>query len=217
MASVITKHIINDIKSALKQYPLLRLIYYNNKIIVEGEIQLLHQTYGEVDKYSVWISFPSSYPKRFPIVVETNCKIPRIPERHINIDHSLCLAVLPEELKIAKNGITFRYFLDKVLVPHLARETYYNIERKYPDGEYEHGYDGVWKYFEEMFNTSNKQSIIAEINRITNEKMLGRNEKCFCGSGLKFKKCHLQQWYDTLDIGIDNLKQLERHLKEGYE
>lgn len=218
MVSINKKHIIKDIESALKQYPLLKLSHTNNKVIVKGEIQLIHIDYGEVDKYSVFISFPANYPQRFPIVIETSLKIPRTPERHINAsDHSLCLAVLPEELKIAKNGLTFKYFLDKVLVPHLARETYYNIEKIYPDGEYEHGKDGVWKYFEEIFKTTNRQLIISEIHRIMNEKMLNRNDKCICGSGLKFKKCHLKQWNDVLYIGMDNLNLIVKYLKEEYE
>ncbi len=34
----------------------------------------------------------------------------------------------------------------------------------------------------------NKQKDIS--NQISNNKKMGRNEPCFCGSGKKFKHCH---------------------------
>jgi hypothetical protein len=218
MVSKINKYILDDVNKALKYYPLLRMVNNNGHIIVEGEIHLVQHPYGEVDRYNVQISFPKNYPKRFPLVIETDNKIPRIPDRHVNSDDTLCLAVLPEELKIARNGITFKYFLDKVLVPHLGRETYYNIEKIYPDGEYEHGKIGIWKYFEEIFNVTDKQFIINELKVIVNHnKMLERNVECICGSGLKFKKCHLVIWNKVLEVGRENIKLIMTYLEEAYE
>lgn len=215
MVSVNNKYLIRDIENAIKFYPLLKLIDKKGRpTIVSGEIPLIHPNYGEFDRYSIWVSFTDNYPKRFPIVVETSNKIPKIPDRHINIDNTLCLAVLPEELKIAKNGISFKFFLDKVLVPHLSRETYYSMEKEYPSGEYEHGSDGIWKYFEEILNVSDKLLIIKELQKIEETKQLKRNEKCYCESGKNFKKCHLKKWDKVLEMGRNNLKLIIGDLKK---
>ena len=101
---------------------------------VKGEIPLVHPEKGEIDRYEVLIKFPQKFPQCFPNVVETSKKIPRTADRHINEDNTLCLAVHPEERAISKNGISFKFFLDKVLVPHLARETYKERKGVYPDG-----------------------------------------------------------------------------------
>lgn len=213
------KHLIRDIETALKHYPLLKIVQIKSSIKVEGDIQIIDSNYGEIDKYSVSISFPNTYPKRFPKVVETSGKIPRIADRHINVDNSLCLAVLPEELKIAKNGITFKYFLEKVLVPHLSRETYYSIKKEYPKGEYRHGNEGILQYFEEILSIKDKRSLIDELKKIVYSKWVDRNEKCFCGSGIKFKKCHLKKWNEVLKIGRQNLtfiiNKLEKEIQKN--
>jgi hypothetical protein len=212
---MVPKYLSRDIETALKSYPLLKIFEREGKVFVTGEIPLTHSSYGEFDCYSVCIRFPIDYPKRFPIVIETSKKIPRIPNRHINdIDNSLCLAVLPEELKISKNGITFKYFLDKILVPHLSRETYYSIEKKYPDGEYEHGSDGIWKYFQEILEITDREILLFELNKIINAQWVGRNEDCGCGSRLKFKKCHLSKWNKVLETGKENMKLIIEHLKK---
>ena len=215
---MVSKNLSRDIEIAFKSYPLLKIVERNGKVFVTGEIPLTHPNYGEFDRYSVWISFPIAYPKRFPIVVEISEKIPRIPDRHINTnDNSICLAVLPQEMKIAKNGISFKYFLDKILVPHLSRETYYSIEKKYPDGEYEHGIEGIWKYFEEILYISNKSIIIQELEKIVNGNWVGRNDFCICNSGIKFKKCHLAKWNKILEIGKQNLVEIINVLKKEQQ
>ena len=123
----LVKQLIQDIDLAIKFYPELQLTEYNEHIAVEGDIILRHDEIGEYDRYSVSISFPISYPRCFPKVVEESNKIPRMDNRHVNTDNTLCLAVEPEERLICKNDITFKYFLDEVLVPHLSRETYRNL------------------------------------------------------------------------------------------
>jgi len=205
MVSVKNKYLVRDIESTFKYYPLLKIVQNDSSIRVVGEIPLIDSSYGEFDRYSVSISFPNTYPKRFPKVIETSEKIPRIADRHINNDNSLCLAVLPEELKVAKNGITFKYFLDKILVPHLSRETYYSIKKEYPNGVYGHGTEGIWQYFEDILNIRPKSALIDELKKIVYSKWVGRNENCICGSGVKFKKCHLKKWNEVIVVGRENL------------
>lgn len=195
--------VIRDIDRAFLSYPLLERIDKNGFIYVVGEIQLIHPVKGEFDRYNVSIFFPFTYPSCFPKVKETGSKIPKIASRHINYDGSLCLAVEPEEKIITKNGIQFEYFLDKILVPHLARETFREISGGYPEGEYAHGNEGIWEYYESILATKDRKSIVMELEMIVSSKWQGRNESCFCGSSQKFKKCHLKRWNIILKSGRD--------------
>jgi hypothetical protein len=134
----------------------------------------------------------------------------------VNPDQTLCLAVEPEEEAIAKNGISFKYFLDKVLVPHLARETYREIKGEYPDGEYAHGNSGIWQFYESTLKTTDRNLIISELEKIIHSKWQGRNEQCNCGSGKKFKRCHLEKWNTIMKAGrgyvIEKLEILKKEL-----
>lgn len=197
------KTLIRDIDYALKTYPLLKRYEENGKWYVKGEILLIHQEIGEYDRYSVSITFPNAYPYCFPKVMETSKKIPREADRHVNSDFTLCLAVLQEEREIAKNRIDFKFFLDKVLVPHLSRETFCELNEGYKDGEYSHGAEGVWEYYEDILGITEKDLIIGELEKITNSTWQERNEICFCSSGLKFKKCHLPKWDKIMSLGKD--------------
>ena len=209
------KSVLHDIDKALDAYPLLQRVEEDGYIRVNGEIALTHKDVGEYDRYSVSIQFPKAYPRCFPRVIETSEKIPRIPDRHVNGDSTLCIAVEPEERRIAKNGISFKFFLDKVLVPHLSRETHRSLSREYEDGEYAHGTEGIWKYFQEILEISGKHELLEELEVIVGTKWPERNDRCSCGSGKKFKKCHLSIWEEVMSSGNEYLTALIPKLKEN--
>src|SRR5690554_710600 len=193
--------VIKDIDSALISYTTLQRVKEYGFIRVKGGIPLIHPEKGEFDRYEVLIIFPKNFPKCFPKVIEISEKIPRNANRHVNYDNTLCLAVEPEEQAIAKNGISFKFFLDKVLVPHLARETFRENKGFYPDGEYAHGYDGIWEYYKSILDKEDKQLILEELEQVANSSWPKRNDKCSCGSGKKFKKCHMDIWLEVLKSG----------------
>jgi hypothetical protein len=195
------RNFIKDIDDALQSYSTLKRVEEDGFIRVKGEIPLIHPEKGEFDRYEVSIRFTQNYPKCFPKVIETSNKIPREADRHINQDNTLCLAVEPEENSIVKNGISFKFFLDNVLVPHLASETYREIKDIYPDGEYSHGNDGIWEFYESILNKKDRKSIIIELDQIVKSNWPERNNQCICGSGVKFKKCHLDKWIQVMKSG----------------
>ena len=59
----------------------------------------------------------------------------------------------------------------------------------YKNGEYAHNEEGVWEALEEEFKSKDR----IKIRRFLSEMRIkrGRNDICFCGSGKKYKKCHL--------------------------
>ena len=207
--------VIKDIDQALKHYPFLKRVDENGFVRVIGEIVLIHPVKGEFDRYKVSISFPQVYPKCFPQVIETSKKIPRKDYRHVNTDGTLCLAVEPEEKGIVKNGISFTFFLDRVLVPHLSRETFCELNNGYEDGEYSHGIDGFWEYFEGILLTSDRAEILAELEKIIYSKWQKRNEMCYCNSGIKFKRCHLERWNKIMTSGSNYLVNMLELLRKN--
>ena len=53
--------------------------------------------------------------------------------------------------------------------------------------------EGAWSYDEEMENFVNSEASEPESYPMRGSKLPGRNDPCFCGSGKKFKKCHLSK------------------------
>lgn len=195
-----------DIKKALGFYPLLHLDNKSQYVQVVGEIILTDPEIGEFDRYNVSISILKCYPHCFPKVFELSNKIPKVDYRHVNPDGSLCLAVPPEERLVTKSGINFKFFLDKVLVPHLSRETFRDLNGEYEDGEYAHGNDGIWQFYFKNLGITDKIKIINELEQIVSSNWPSRNESCPCCSKRKFKQCHLNSWQKIKSMGEDYIK-----------
>ena len=87
--------------------------------------------------------------------------------------------------------MTLVEFMDELVVPFFYRLSYtdsYGLKsaRQYLWGEYSHGDQGLREY-------------LSDIDRIAKHG-LGRNELCVCGSGRKYKRCHLGE--------VDRFKQV---------
>lgn len=206
-----------DVEKALAYYPLLQIDENSQFVQVAGEIILSDPELGEFDRYKVSISFLKCYPYCFPKVIELSNIIPKVDYRHVNPDGSLCLAVPPEERLVTKNGINFKFFLDKVLVPHLSRETYREKSGNYPDGEYDHGNNGIWQFYFNRLGKIDKTHVISELSEIRNSKWPNRNERCVCGSGKKFKQCHLEIWREIKSLGDNYLDNQIQTLKKDIQ
>ena len=135
----------------------------------------------------------------WPKVYEVGGKYRRIAEKrkvpisdlHIySDDRSWCLGIEyadNKHLQISK-------FLHELVIPFFYRLSYtdkFGIDRARKDlwGEYSHGDKGEIEHFLEIVS-------IARLN-------LGRNSPCSCGSGKKYKKCHLGE-VESLNRFLNN-------------
>ena len=110
------------------------------------------------------------------IVQEWNVKLADL--HFYSDDDACCLG-----LKFRDNrSLTIRDFLEKLVIPSFYRLSYtekFGIAASQNDlwGEYSHGEKGEWEYLTDIFK-------FAKLNP-------GRNGLCPCGSGKKYKQCHL--------------------------
>ena len=107
---------------------------------------------------------------------------------HILDDGSCCLG-----LKFARErNLTLKRFATECVVPFFYRLSYtdrYGLAAARHDlwGEYSHGYVGAREYQEEILQVvANKPE---------------RNRPCPCGSGSKYKRCHLDEVEELNRIG----------------
>jgi hypothetical protein len=207
-----------DIEQGLKKYPSLYFDTYKEAITVEGTFTAYDKVSGiEIENYEIKIVFPQSYPYRFPIVEETSRKIPRDISRHVKGDGTLCLANPQDELNVCSRGITFTWFLDEILNTHLCREYAREKTKKYPTGERSHGNEGIWEGYYDILHTTDKETVLKEVDMILNHGPIGRNDPCYCDSGKKYKACHDKIEPQILGTGKNFATDLLELLKKDFE
>lgn len=122
--------------------------------------------------------------------IAKKCNSPIIDLHFYSDDNACCLG-----LKFLDNrSLSIRSFLDELVIPFFYRLSYaeeFGIAASQNDlwGEYSHGEEGLREYITEISNFANQNP--------------SRNDPCPCGSGKKFKKCH-----------IDDVEALKRIQKE---
>jgi hypothetical protein len=79
----------------------------------------------------------------------------------------------------------FREFV----VSYFANFLYKKNFGEYPKGEFEHMSAGIMRGYSDLFNLSSKEEILNFINCQIARLKTGRNNKCYCGSDVKFKFC----------------------------
>lgn len=187
--------LLNDVQEAVKVYD--KLTINKEEGTVSGEFDIINPNTNEVlDTFSLLITFPKKYPSQcLPIVKEVSHKIPRIPDRHVYPDGTLCITTPIKEFLICKAGITFIQFLEDILRPFLATQMAISMGwlDSFPQGEYGHGFEGIYESYSEFFSLKESDKIVAGLQMVLNKNQ--RNKLCFCRSGKKLKKCHINRIY----------------------
>lgn len=182
---------LNEKNQVMRQYPKLNYYIENKKIIISGELDIKDKNNIVWDTFKILIVFPDDYPNSLPKTFEINRKIPRYPSRHINYDGSCCLCVRTLEKKYFQNGITITDYIEKLVIPFLANQIWYEKKGEWVNGDYSHGTQGILEAYEEITETKDINTILKIIEYVINAKKIQINKKCFCESGKKLKKCHL--------------------------
>lgn len=179
----------------LKKYPLLTFKSEENCFVGEIEIE-------EDDKYNLKIDFNNT--SSFPKVYELNDRIPKKADRHINPDYSLCFTTKANEQILLKTQVKdLVSFFNLILVPYLLNNSYYEINKSYKFGEYSHNlHISTYETYCDILNVDNFHLISTLLNEVANGRKIRPNDICYCGSGLKIKKC------GNHEAGYRNIKKL---------
>lgn len=181
-----------DLSIIKDYYPKLKYNKKGKNRYLTGYIDVFDADDNYCDSFEITIKIPNDYPKSFPKMFEIGGKINSIDNSHINRDGSCCVCSLQEEdIRLKRKSISIQEFIEEFAIPFLANIIYYKEKQKYANGEYKHGIDGVIQYYQELFGKENIKEVMAEISNTISVKK-GRNDKCFCGSDLKYKRCHLK-------------------------
>lgn len=172
------------IKEVLEKHQGLE--YYSAKNTLEGELFL-----SSGDSYEVLINL-NPYPRFFPTVKETGGRIPPKADRHIYEQYGTCCFTTSAKSQILlKTEISsLLKFIDEIVIRYFENNSYYEIHGHYFGEEYNHGIEGILEGYQDILEINDLKIVLWLIHqRIENQK-LRPNDLCYCGSGIKIKKCH---------------------------
>ena len=188
-----------DIAQVLECYPKLALNEEMKSKFLAGEIDIFDADGLYIDSYGVKINIPLNYPFGFPALYETSNKFPHIPDRHVNEVGSCCVCSLQEEDMIRQKGISIFDYIAGYVVPYLANQIHFDHTGLWANGDYEHGFDGIFQYYRELFKTASIEET-TDLLFILSKCRMNRNDLCFCGSNVKLKRCHLETYRTIKDF-----------------
>lgn len=211
---------ISDSVGTIMQYPSLKMEYEDGTPFLIGDLHLYDSAGNWYDTYSVKIVPTPYYPKLFPMVFETGGRLPVNLDWHVyETTGSCCIKAKPEELLICSKGITLTSFIKEQAEPYFSNQTF-RRENGFYLKERSHGILGTIESLKELFKTKSIVSVIRNLEFILRQEEPGRTHLCFCGSGIKYRKCHRSTYrgISTSEMGLpffmDMLKDINKLLEK---
>lgn len=202
----------------------LKLKFYvrNEKyLLLKGEIDLNHDN-KLLDTYQLEILFLEDYPFSHPVVREISKRIPWIMDRHVDSKYGFfCFGPRVYVQQFWEQHRNILDFINGLVVPFLANQSFFERMGEWPNGWYAHGPPGIIEFYKEEIGSDSVDLIINVLERLIANEDLGRNDKCFCGSSLKAKRCHLDDYKrlksvlnkSVFKLDIDNLRKYKEDPK----
>jgi len=180
-------------KDIKEHFPALKFYTYGKTTLsLAGKIDLKDEGNNVVDTYEIEIIFPKKYPEDYPFVREIGWRLPRILDRHIVGENGFCcLAPRLAIKKVWDKSPKIISFINILVIPFLANQSYYERIGEWKNGEYGHGAKGIIEYYSQEFGFKDQDVLLKTLKNLSENVKIGRNDKCICGSNKKAKKCHL--------------------------
>ncbi len=178
-----------DMLIAQREFPAMQIVGNPGNRYLKGILNISDKEGNNLGQYLVEIRRSLGYPFAYPRAYEIGGDIPIGADYHKYSDNSLCLDVAAHERIVCNAGLDICRFIKDVLIPHLANQLYKKITGQYAD-EYSHGADGVREFYTELCKSDKSAILRGCYNYAFGGSKIGRNELCFCGSQLKYKRCH---------------------------
>lgn len=168
---------------------LYNLVLKEDPVRLEGVVPLIDDEGTLITSYAIKIVPHDEYPNKFPFVYELGGRLPYNIDWHIYPDGHFCIKAFPEEILICTNGITVISFIKDQVMPFLFGQKF-REDYGYFLKERSHGTEGNLEFFKDVFTTTSLLKVKKYLEFIVRRTKPSRVAKCFCGSGLKYRKCH---------------------------
>ncbi len=162
---------------------------------------------GEIleNAYNVIITKASDQDE-LPSLQVTDENIKKIVDRHFYPDGTACLCGPVEKKNFILSGFSFIKYLERMVVPFLYAQTYYDKYYEWPWGEYAHGSAGVFQsYVNSNWTPEDIEACLKQLRKDPNWKRIKsvlagqervtETSRCFCAKPGQIKRCHPGAWF----------------------
>ncbi|HNX82473.1 MAG TPA: hypothetical protein PKL77_10055 [Candidatus Omnitrophota bacterium] len=177
----------NDVKT---KYPSLCLgINSDNGYVVSGYIgfTIRIKDLDIKDYFNIVINIPHDYPNTLPKTREIDGRIPQYFHKYDNA--ILCLETPLEQRIIFNSQPTLLGYIENCLIPYLVTFHYWTKTGDMPYGERDHCGAGIIQSYQARLNVKDPIAILGFLFMLSTNIFL-RRQKCLCGSGERFCRCH---------------------------
>lgn len=183
----------HQLHEAITLYPGLRIVDGVHEKYLCGALDILDHDGGLWDQFMIEIHRSPRFPMRFPVLYEVGGRIPISQEWHIYVSDpgpkkSCCITVPPIEFVKCRSGISVSRYISDEVIPYLYKQAYRIHYGYYPGKEFDHGTEGIFEYYEELFGTKDSSKILDILSTYSNK--VHKKSKCFCGKNKQLRKCH---------------------------
>lgn len=203
--------------AAVEAYPTLSIVDEGGKKFLRGTFDVVDDEGKFWESFDIEIRCQEGFPNCFPKLIEVGGKIPKIADWHTYTDGSCCITVPPNERLICRNEITVLDFIQTQVRPHLANQAHRRKEGYYVNGEYGHGIEGHWQFYEKELGTTDKAKILKILLVIAKGERPGKKDACFCGSGRRYPRCHKNDYIRLSKLGKKYLLGERDRLLKDFE
>ena len=168
------------------------------RVVFRGRYEI-RESSELLEAFAVDVVLPTDPPRGIPSVWEVGGRIPRIADpHHVNGDGSLCV-VLPEAFWYEyPEGLSLSEYLQGPLRHHLAGQAMLLRGEPWPAGEWGHGFEGMFQFYQELFGTRDSKQLQGFLDLVSRDRVKG-HWICPCGSGKKLRHCHGEQVSEVRD------------------
>lgn len=187
-----------------EKYPHLGdLVLTEEGLVSNGKIEIIDPSGILWRTLKVQIEIPEKYPLTPPVIYEIGGELPHEPEWHINGDGSCCVGPNAKIFRLLNSLITIEGWLNIIVMPYFFDQVHKLEKGVYKGKEYAHGSYGLIEDYKDWWKLEHDKEVIEKLKLITNWNKYPRNKSCYCGSGIKFKKCHLlKQTFENIPIQV---------------
>jgi len=182
--------LLDELRRDLRdQYPTLHVHEREGQVFVRGTFPIVSPTGRVLDRWAIEIELPAGYPEDLPIVRELENRIPWQRKFHVEDDGRACVLLPEERLLVFPEGATFVEYLRGPCLSFFLGQSLVASGEDWPFGEWAHGSDGVWQFYQELLDTTDKDELRRYLEALSKPMYRG-HLPCPCGSAKKLRKCH---------------------------
>ena len=161
----------------------------HNRVYVAGPF-VVRTDSGVPLRHSVRIEFSQEYPWLEPRAFDIGNRFCHNAEHHFFTDGQCCLWLPPERRWDPADLDALKGFLIEVGL-FFIQQLVFEQSGSWPGPQRPHGVKGYLEYLKVQFETD-ERGVAALLAVLADKTVIGRNGPCPCGSGRKFKGCHLR-------------------------